>query len=124
MDNIIVSTNKEVASFDITQLYPFAYMLVSLILLTIFLHTLFAIFNLLKQYPKQIIGKISFVNTEAKSTPFSFLNYIFWNCNIDMETTTGNQIFKHEVAHVQEKHTYDKLFINIVLIFFWCNPFY
>lgn len=124
MDNIIVSTNNEVASFDITQLYPFAYLLVSLILLTIFLHTLFAIFNLLKQYPKQIIGKISFVNTEAKSTPFSFLNYIFWNCNIDMETTTGNQIFKHEVAHVQEKHTYDKLFINIVLIFFWCNPFY
>lgn len=124
MDNIIVSTNKEVASFDITQLYPFAYLLVSLILLTIFLHTLFAIFNLLKKYPKQTIGKISFINTDAKSTPFSFLNYIFWNSNIDMETTTGNQIFKHEVAHVQEKHTYDKLFINIVLIFFWCNPFY
>ncbi|MEI9956813.1 MAG: N-acetylmuramoyl-L-alanine amidase [Ferruginibacter sp.] len=41
-----------------------------------------------------------------------------------METTTGNQIFKHELAHVQEGHTYDKLFINIILIFFWCNPFY
>ena len=41
-----------------------------------------------------------------------------------MESTTGKQIFKHELAHVQEKHSYDKLFINIVLIFFWCNPFY
>jgi N-acetylmuramoyl-L-alanine amidase len=79
---------------------------------------------LLKKYPKQTIDKISFINTDAKSTPFSFLNYIFWNHNIDMQTITGNQIFKHEVAHVEEKHTYDKLFINIVLIFFWCNPFY
>lgn len=124
MDNITVSTNNNAESFDVTQLYPFAYLLVSLILLTVFLHTLFVIFNLLKKYPKQTIDKISFINTDAKSTPFSFLNYIFWNHNIDMQTTTGNQIFKHEVAHVEEKHTYDKLFINIVLIFFWCNPFY
>ncbi|MGG9962227.1 N-acetylmuramoyl-L-alanine amidase [Ferruginibacter sp. SUN106] len=124
MDNITVSTGNNVESFDVTQLYPFAYLVVSLILLTVFLHTLFVIFNLLKKYPKQTIDKISFINTDAKSTPFSFLNYIFWNHNIDMETITGNQIFKHEVAHVEEKHTYDKLFINLVLIFFWCNPFY
>ncbi|GAB2813868.1 hypothetical protein GCM10027043_12150 [Ferruginibacter profundus] len=124
MDNITVSSGNNAESFDVTQLYPFAYLLVSLVLLTVFLHTLFVIFNLLKKYPKQTIDKISFINTDAKSTPFSFLNYIFWNHNIDMETITGNQIFKHEVAHVEEKHTYDKLFINLVLIFFWCNPFY
>ncbi len=64
------------------------------------------------------------MNTDAKSTPFSFLNYIFWNHNIDTNSATGKQIFKHEVAHIQQKHTYDKLFINAVLIFFWCNPFF
>ncbi len=41
-----------------------------------------------------------------------------------MNTHTGKQIFKHEVAHIQEKHTHDKLFVNILLIFFWCNPFF
>src|SRR5437868_2809195 len=122
MDNIIVTTGSN--SFDMERLYPFAYMLVSLVLLVVFFHTLFIIFRLLRKYPKQTIDKVSFINTDAKSTPFSFLNYIFWNYNIDVETTTGNQIFKHELAHVQEGHTYDKLFINIVLIFFWCNPFY
>jgi N-acetylmuramoyl-L-alanine amidase len=25
---------------------------------------------------------------------------------------------------VQQKHTHDKLFINIILLFLWCNPFY
>jgi hypothetical protein len=28
------------------------------------------------------------------------------------------------VAHVQEKHSYDKIFINFVLVLFWCNPFF
>ncbi|MGB4843786.1 MAG: M56 family metallopeptidase, partial [Ferruginibacter sp.] len=68
--------------------------------------------------------EVTFVNTNDDSTPFSFLKYIFWNSSIDMNTITGRQIFKHEVAHIQEKHTYDKLFVNIALIFFWCNPFF
>lgn len=122
MDNVIVTANSD--SFDAQQLPAFGYLAVSLVFFLIFIHTLYRIFCLLKKYPKQIIDTISFINTDAKSTPFSFLNYIFWNYNIDRETTTGNQIFKHELAHVQEKHTHDKLFINIILIFFWCNPFY
>jgi TonB-dependent SusC/RagA subfamily outer membrane receptor len=122
MDNIIVSASSN--SFDITQLYPLAYLIVSLVLFIILLHTLYSIFNLIKKYPTQIIDKISFVNTDAKSTPFSFFNYIFWNNSIDIETTTGHQIFKHELAHVQEKHSHDKIFINSILIFFWCNPFF
>ncbi len=122
MDTVVISSQNN--AFDATQLLPFAYLMVSLILLAVFFHTLYVIARLLKKYPQQTIESISFINTDAKSTPFSFLKYIFWNHNIDLETTTGNQIFKHELAHVQEGHTYDKLFINLVLIFFWCNPFF
>lgn len=122
MDTVVISSASN--DYDLTQLYPFAYLLVSLVMLAVFMHTLLVIAGLLKKYPRQTIDSISFINTDARSTPFSFLNYIFWNHNIDMETTTGNQIFKHELAHVQEGHTYDKLFINLVLIVFWCNPFF
>jgi hypothetical protein len=122
MDTIIVAAKSN--RFNTAQLYPFAYLLVSIVFIFIFLHGLYIIFRLLKKYPQQIINSISFVNTDDKRTPFSFLKYIFWNNSIDIETTTGQQIFKHELAHVQEKHSHDKLFINIILIFFWCNPFY
>ena len=122
MDTVIISSKTN--ELNIEQLYPLAYLVVSLIFLIIFIHTLFMIRSLLKKYPRQIVDTISFIKTDAKSTPFSFLNYIFWNNNIDIETPAGKQIFKHEVAHVQEKHTYDKLFINIILIFFWCIPFF
>ena len=67
---------------------------------------------------------ISFISTDAKGTPFSFFNSIFWNNAIDLHSKQGQQIFNHEIAHVKEKHSYDKIFMNVVLIFFWMNPFF
>jgi len=122
MNNVMITANDN--SWNMRQLYTIMYWAVSLVFLLVLIRTLFVIRSLLKKYPVQLIDKFSFVNTDDKSTPFSFLKYIFWNANIDMDTPTGKQIFKHEVAHIQEKHTYDKLLINITLIFFWCNPFF
>ncbi|MEP7254599.1 MAG: M56 family metallopeptidase [Ferruginibacter sp.] len=122
MNNVIITATKN--DWSIQQLYPVVYWAVSFIFLLILLQTLFIIRSLLKRYPVKLVDQFSFVNTDDKSTPFSFFKYIFWNANIDMDTATGKQIFKHEVAHIQEKHTHDKLFVNIILIFFWCNPFF
>lgn len=122
LDNIIVSNQASTNNWTATDWAGTAYFIVALIMLLVLFQTLFVIYRLLKKYPRQQIGDISLVSTDARSTPFSFLNYIFWNNNIDTESATGKQIFKHEVAHIQEKHTYDKLFMNIVLSVFWCNP--
>lgn len=122
MSNIVITAHKNNWSFE--QLYTLIYWLVSITFFLVMLRTIFLIRTLLKKYPVQQVEDVSFVNTEDDSTPFSFLHYIFWNSNIDMGTTTGRQIFKHELAHIQEKHTHDKLFVNIILIFCWCNPFF
>lgn len=122
MSNVIITANKTGWSFQ--QLFPLLYWMISIVFFLVLVKTLFAIRSLLKRYPVQEIEKVSFVNTNDKSTPFSFFKYIFWNVGIDMDTYTGKQIFKHEVAHIQEKHTHDKLSVNILLIFFWCNPFF
>ncbi len=122
MSNMVISTQQSNWSF--TSFYTMIYWLVCLIFLLVMLRTLLLIRTLLKQYPVQQLEDIAFVNTQHASTPFSFLKYIFWNSHIDMETTTGHQIFKHELAHIQQKHTHDKLFVNIMLIFYWCNPFF
>ena len=122
MNTVLLTTKK--SNWSLEQLYPMVYILVSLIFFLVMLRTLFMIRRLLKKYKVQQVEQVSFVNTEDASTPFSFLKYMFWNSGIDIDTTTGRQIFKHEVAHIQEKHTHDKLFVNIVLIFCWCNPFF
>ncbi|MEO9146257.1 MAG: N-acetylmuramoyl-L-alanine amidase [Ginsengibacter sp.] len=101
-----------------------AYLLISLILLSIFLISLYKIIKLRRKYPETKIENISFINTDARGTPFSFFKSIFWNKAINLHTKAGQQIFNHELAHIQEKHSYDKIFMSLVLIFFWINPFF
>ena len=107
-----------------TTLITAIYLIVSLIFFIVFVHVIWTIRSLIKKYQHRIVDNICFVNTDARGTPFSFLRYIFWNDKIDIESQAGNQIFRHEVAHVQEKHSHDKIFMNIIMIIFWCNPFF
>jgi N-acetylmuramoyl-L-alanine amidase len=101
-----------------------AYLLISVIFLIIFFVSLYKIKQMKKKYPATKIEDISFINTNAKGTPFSFFKSIFWNNAIDLHSRSGQQIFNHEIAHVKEKHSYDKIFMNLVLIFFWINPIF
>jgi hypothetical protein len=65
---------------------------------------------------------IVLLNTTESGTPFSFLKFIFWNDEIDVNSTTGKQILQHELIHVNEKHSWDKIFVQINLVFGWFNP--
>lgn len=114
------------AAFTLTaeQLVILLYLLVSAILFLIIVAGSVRIYNLLRAYPKTKLDGICFLNTDAKGTPFSFFNYIVWNRAIDLTSETGQRIFQHELAHVQQRHTWDKVFILLILVPFWCNPFF
>ncbi|MEO6732440.1 MAG: N-acetylmuramoyl-L-alanine amidase [Ferruginibacter sp.] len=122
LDEIVVMAKQ--TDFTAEQVMFVFYSITSLVFLGLFLQALIKIRRLFVRHRHSLVDNIYFVNTTAKGTPFSFLKYIFWNDHIDPESPTGHQIFKHELAHVQQKHTYDKLFLNTVLIFLWCNPFF
>ncbi|PQJ10081.1 hypothetical protein CJD36_015395 [Flavipsychrobacter stenotrophus] len=67
---------------------------------------------------------ICIIETEEQAAPFSFLNTIFWKNGIDINSEAGKSILRHELAHIRQYHTVDKLCIQILLAFFWMNPFY
>jgi len=69
------------------------------------------------------LDEVCFVFIDTPGTPFSFFKYIFWNREIDIESDTVKQMLKHELAHVHEKHSADKLFVSIMLVIGWYNPF-
>lgn len=100
------------------------YLLITIAFLSVFLLALYKIYRLKKIYPSTKLKGISFISTDAKGTPFSFFKSIFWNNAIDLHSAQGQQIFNHEIAHVKEKHSYDKIFMSTMLIFFWMNPFF
>ncbi|MEO6721464.1 MAG: N-acetylmuramoyl-L-alanine amidase [Ferruginibacter sp.] len=122
LDEIVITARHN--SFTTEQAILLVYGLITFIFLATFTAGLIKIRQLFIRHQHNFFQNILFINTTAKGTPFSFLKYIFWNDNIDLDSATGKQIFKHEVAHVRQKHSYDKLFLNVVLIFSWINPFF
>ncbi|MEL6557191.1 MAG: M56 family metallopeptidase [Bacteroidota bacterium] len=63
------------------------------------------------------------VLTETPHEPFSFLSYIFINRNSFENQQVSDEIIHHELAHTQQKHTFDVLLLEIFHAVFWLNPF-
>ncbi len=95
---------------------------ISLLLIIRFVKSLWNIRKLIKQYPLKKLVNLYLVMTDVKGTPFSFFNYIFWNTSIDLNSEVGKKILAHEVAHIDENHSFDKLLIELQLIIGWFNP--
>ena len=64
-----------------------------------------------------------FINTDEDNAPFSFLNNLFWKQSISLQDEGGQQIFKHEITHIQQKHTWDRIYCQFIASIFWMNPF-
>jgi N-acetylmuramoyl-L-alanine amidase len=77
-----------------------------------------------KQYPFERIGGLKFFATREPGTPFSFFRSIFWNNDLPFNSHDGQQIFRHELFHVQQKHSTDIVLTEIITAFFWYNPFF
>jgi hypothetical protein len=98
--------------------------LVSLSLLATMLTRIAWILRIGKQYPLTVTHGITLVQTDLPKAPFSFMNRIFWRDSISPETDSGRMILRHELTHIKQKHTYDKLACQLLTCIFWMNPFY
>lgn len=76
------------------------------------------------KYPREELGDVHFFWTNEPGTPFSFFNRLFWNEEIDINSTQGRQVFEHELYHIRQKHSLDLLLMNAVLILFWPVPIF
>ncbi|MEZ2445244.1 TonB family protein [Chitinophaga sp. RCC_12] len=100
------------------------YIVVIALLLTRTLISLFRIKNLIRRSQVQEIPPYRFVKNKDIKAPFSFFRYIFWDQQTSLNSPEGQQIFKHELVHLQEKHSTDKLFMELVTAVCWINPFF
>jgi hypothetical protein len=93
-------------------------------LLTVLLFKIEWIYKMKKAHANIKMNGFNLIETELEEAPFAFLDNLFWKKSISRYSETGERIFQHELVHVYEMHTYDKLFSQLVLCFFWMNPFY
>lgn len=72
----------------------------------------------------EFIKPYRFVFSEHISAPFSFFRYIFLHQQMNADTPKGRQMLQHEMVHVQEKHSLDKLLMECITALCWINPFF
>lgn len=122
-DPIIIDSTAS-SQFSFTYLLYTFYFLACLLFIIRVTFSINKIRLLIKNHTIEPFDKIKFVNTDEPGTPFSFFRWLFWNRKIELHSEKGEQIFRHELFHIQQKHTWDILFIELLTVVFWINPFF
>jgi beta-lactamase regulating signal transducer with metallopeptidase domain len=95
-----------------------------LVVLVMLARSLGYIRKISQRYPFERINDLKFYQTQEPGTPFSFFRSIFWNDALNFNSQQGQQIFRHELFHVQQKHSIDILLAEIITMLSWFNPFF
>lgn len=71
-----------------------------------------------------VMERFDFIETALDEAPFSFFRNLFWRRDLPVHDETGQRMLKHELTHIQQYHTYDKLLVTFTTYLFWMNPFF
>lgn len=117
-------TTVQSASFHLgwEEMVWIIYAIITSILLLGMLRAIWRINRLLKKYACRRIQDVYIVMTQVQGAPFSFFKYIFWHRDIDLRSEDGQRMLEHELTHVREWHSVDKILIQVMLVFGWINP--
>ena len=102
----------------------FITVLISLCLLIRMMIRIAWVLRISKRYPHTRAHGVTLVYTDLDKAPFSFMNSIYWRNGIPQDTESGRMIIRHELLHIKQKHSYDKLASQLLTCVFWMNPFY
>lgn len=122
--DLAAATQPSHVQFQWPVIIAFIAATVSMALLVILLTRILKIWRMSRQYPVTRLEGVNMVMTDLQQSPFTFLKYVFWNKTISTDEETGRLILKHELAHIHQGHTYDKLVCQVLTCIFWFNPFY
>jgi hypothetical protein len=99
------------------------YFFVTVFLLTRFIKNIFSIGYKIKTNARAPYHNSILVLTNDKLIPHSFLHYIFIDREAYEQHLLEKEILQHELTHVQQKHSYDIIAIELLLAISWFNPF-
>jgi hypothetical protein len=122
--NVVQPQNATSNDFNVFSLVFPIVGLVSVFFILKFLGGILKIQTLKKKYPKTKFEGIHFYETALEDAPFSFFKNLFWKDSIPLQSDLGRQILKHEMVHIEQKHTWDKILISTVQSLFWFNPIF
>ena len=61
--------------------------------------------------------------THGQLPTSSFGAVVFWDETLPLSAAEARQVLRHELAHVRQGHTYDRLLLELLRAVLWFNPF-
>jgi hypothetical protein len=80
--------------------------------------------KIIKKSTKFLYKNTPLFLTNKKTNPYSFLGFIIMNKKEFENHGLSSLVFEHEKIHIQQKHSLDNIFLEIIKSIFWFNPFY
>ena len=96
---------------------------ISVLLLSYLAYSVIRIFRLKAIHSKAQMGDFTFIETDLEEAPFSFFSNLFWKKSISIEDENGQKMLQHELVHIRQKHSWDRLLSQFICAIFWMNPF-
>lgn len=115
--------NAAQPGFNWWILVPLVYMVLTLILLLRFISNLLNLAVITTSNERIRKQGFTIVSVKEDISTFSFFNYLFVSENEIKSERIQPEIFRHELAHIRQKHSIDVFLIEFLKVFFWFNPF-
>lgn len=124
LPTVMVGQGADMSWLTGEQICIIIYLSVTLALIVLMAVRIFKVYALRKRFPIKTIDRVNFINTNIDQAPFSFLNNLFWRKDIVLTDKIGEQIYRHEMAHIRQRHSLDKILLQVLSAAFWMNPVY
>lgn len=127
LDGIVITTgrapsNESSIMQNVFFIFIYVYVVVSLALSLHFIWNLLAFFRKLRSKETHFVNGVKTILVDEAVLPHSFWNAIFINKNEFEMGKIPSELIVHEKAHLEQKHTLDILFVEVLKIVFWINP--
>ena len=105
--------------FTLQNMLVYGYITGSVTMLAIFIFKIIQLIKLTRAQKSLFNNKYKLVNVADTNTAFSFFNYLFIGTNVSGADT----MIRHELVHIEQKHSVDIVFLELIKIINWFNPF-
>jgi hypothetical protein len=97
----------------------FLYITGAVIAFFVLLFRLRKLYILTRNHHSMYQDQYKLINLSNENTAFSFFNYLFIGSNVPQAET----VIAHEMVHIRQKHSVDIIFLEILKVVNWFNPF-
>lgn len=118
---VFAPTATEQSLITAEEALPLLYLLGVLVMGIRLGYRLWSLLRIVFAGQRERVGKYTIVRlSDENLSSFSFLNYLVVS-NKDAESY-GDVVLRHELVHIQQKHSWDLLWVEIVHALVWWNP--